>query len=51
MVEPAIVLHTRRYGHFYGVPEIDRPVLLFERTRHRLKAALFRWLGLRSLIS
>ena len=50
-IEPAIVLHTRRYGHFYGVPEVDRPVLPFERTRHRMKAFLLRLLGLQSLIS
>lgn len=49
-VEPAVVLHTRRYGHFYGVPEVDQPIQLFERQRHQVKALLFRILGLRSFI-
>jgi len=48
-VEPAIVLHSRRYAHFYGVPEIDRPVQAFERTRHRMKAFLYRLFGLETM--
>lgn len=49
-IEPAVVLHTRRYGHFYGVPEVDRPAQFLERQRHQLKAFLFRTFGLRSLV-
>lgn len=49
-VEPAVVLHTRRYGHFYGVPEVDHPIQFLERQRHQVKAVLFRLFGLRSLV-
>ncbi len=45
-VDPAIVLHTRRFGHAYGLPEVDRPEQSFERTRHQIKLALGRALGL-----
>lgn len=46
MVHPCVILHTRRYGHLYGVPEVDRPQLSFERLRHRIKLALLRGLRL-----
>jgi hypothetical protein len=45
-VDPAIVLHTRRFAHAYGVPEVDRPEQSFERIRHQIKLALGRTLGL-----
>jgi hypothetical protein len=45
-IEPAIVLHTRRFGHAYGLPEVDRPEQWGERWRHRLKMMLGRVSGL-----
>jgi hypothetical protein len=45
-VKPAIVLHTRRFGHVYGIPDVDRPEQSMERTRHLIKLSLGRTLGL-----
>lgn len=49
-INPAIVLHTRRYGHFYGHPEVDEPKLPLESWRHRIKAAIYRAAGIRTLV-
>ncbi|MBY0587469.1 hypothetical protein K2X85_09850 [bacterium] len=45
-VDPAVVLHTRRFGHAYGVAEVDRPEQRFEQARHRIKMSLGHYLGL-----
>lgn len=50
-IDPAIVLHTRRYGHFYGVPEVDAEAGLAERLRHRIKATASRIFRVRTLFS
>jgi hypothetical protein len=49
LIEPAIILHTRRYGHLYGLPEVDRPELAGERWRHWIKLKLVQVFRLRSL--
>jgi hypothetical protein len=45
-VDPAIVLHTRRFAHTYGLGEVDRPEQSFEQLRHRFKMRCGRLLGL-----
>lgn len=49
-IDPAIVLHTRRYGHLYGAPEVDTESTPAERVRHRLKATAVRLLRLRNFL-
>lgn len=48
-IDPAIVLHTRRYGHFYGVPEVDTEAGWAERLKHHVKATATRLFRARSL--